>query len=66
MYGVDFNSESIFKRAYSRLFKMVIIHLSYDFTNLQHYLENAERTAIDKLKFTDMEMLKKQDKYKTK
>ena len=63
---MDFASESLYKRAYVHLHKIVIIHLDFSSNSLEQYLENADRhsfTTLDLSKFTD---LKSSNKYTSK
>lgn len=51
---------------YSRLHRLVTIHLQYDFNSIEHYLDNSERMSIVDLQIADFESLKSSQRYTSK
>lgn len=66
IFGMDYASESIYKRAFVHLHKLVITHLAFSPNSIEQYLENVDRHALLALDLTRFAELKTSHKYTTK
>jgi hypothetical protein len=46
IYGIEYSSESIYKRAFIHLHKLIITHLAFNPNNIEQYLENVDRHSL--------------------
>jgi hypothetical protein len=67
LWGVDFSAEgTVYRKAYTELHKLLLVHMRYAPTCATQYLDNPQRSSLKKVNLQELTQLQTTHKYSVK